>query len=198
MCSVVIDPFDHRVVGYFSHKIKTDIVAVSHDAPGHNFINATKGATHFINGPGEYEIGGVFITAVQTNGKGKKQVDSTRNTLYLFDYDGLTVAHLGDLKQVPTQSELEALGAVNIVLLPIGGGTGLNAAKAAEVVSQLDPNIIIPMHFHTEDSPLELDTLDKFIKEMGLQPIEPIQSLKISKSVLPSESKVVVLNYQMG
>ncbi|MFC2063866.1 MBL fold metallo-hydrolase [Chloroflexota bacterium] len=198
LSSVVVDPYDHRVVGYFPQKIKADIVAISHDAPGHNYTNATKGARHFITGPGEYEIGGVFITAVQTDGIRRKKLDLPRNTLYLFDYDGLTVAHLGDLKQVPTQSELDALGAVNIVLLPIGGGAGLNAAKAAEIVSQIEPNVIIPMHYHTEDSSLELDTLDKFIKEMGLQPIEPLPSLKMTKSGLPTESKVVVLNYQTG
>jgi len=198
MASVVIDPYDHELVGYFPHKIKADIVAISHDAPGHNFINATKGANHFITGPGEYEIGGVFITAVQTDGIGKKNSESPRNTLCVFDYGGLTVAHLGNLKDVPTQSEVEALGNVNIVLLPIGGGSGLNAAKGAEIVSQLEPNIIIPMHYQTKDSSIKLDGLDKFIKEMGLQPIEPIPSLKITKSGLPSESKVIVLEYQIG
>jgi L-ascorbate metabolism protein UlaG (beta-lactamase superfamily) len=198
MASVVIDPFDHKIVGYFPHKIRADIVAISHDAPGHNFISATKGANHFITGPGEYEIGGVFITAVQTNGVGKKKADFTRNTLYVFDYGGLTVAHLGDLKDVPSQSEVEAMGSVNIVLLPIGGGNGLSSAKGAEIVSQLEPNIIIPMHYQTKDSSINLDDLDKFTKEMGLQPIEPIPSLKITKSGLPSESKVVVLEYQTG
>ena len=198
LATVVVDPFDSNVVGYFPLKIKTDIVAVSHDAPGHNFTNAAKGASHILSGPGEYEIGGVFITAVQTDGHNKKRGDQPRNTLYVFDYDGLTVAHLGDLKQVPTQAEVEALGTVNIVLIPVGGGGGLNAAKAAEIVSLLEPNIIIPMHYKTKDVTIQLDSLDKFIKEMGLQPIETIPSLKISKSGLPSESKVIVLDYQRG
>jgi L-ascorbate metabolism protein UlaG (beta-lactamase superfamily) len=198
MASVVIDPYDHTVVGYFPHKIRADIVAISHDAPGHNFIGATKGANQFITGPGEYEIGGVFITGVQTDGIGKKKIDSPRNTVYVFDYYGLTVAHLGDIKDVLTQSEMEALGNVNIMLLPIGGGNGLNAAKGSEIVSQVEPNIIIPMHYQTKESSIKLDELDKFIKEMGLQPIEPIPSLKITKSGLPSESKVVILDYQTG
>jgi len=198
LATVVVDPFDSNAVGYFPLKLKSDIVAVSHDAPGHNYTNAVKGTSHVLSGPGEYEIGGVFITAVQTNGIGRKKGDQPRNTLYVFDYDGLTVAHLGDLKQVPSQAEVEALGPVNIVLIPTGGGGGLNASKAAEVVSQLEPNIIIPMHYQTRDVKIPLDSLDKFIKEMGLQPIEPVTSLKISKSGLPSESKVIVLDYQRG
>jgi len=198
LATVVVDPFDSNAIGYFPLKLKSDIVAVSHDAPGHNFTNAVKGAGHILTGPGEYEIGGVFITAVQTDGNNRKKVEQPRNTLYVFDYDGLTVAHLGDLKQVPSQAEVEALGPVNVALIPIGGGDGLNAAKAAEVVSQLEPNIIIPMHYQTGDGKIDLDSLDKFIKEMGLQPIDPVPSLKVIKSGLPSESKVIVLDYQRG
>jgi len=198
LATVVVDPYDSKAVGYFPLKLKADIVAVSHDAPGHNFINATKGVEHVLNGPGEYEIGGVFITAVQTDGHTKKKEELPRNTLYVFDYNGLTIAHLGDLKQVPTQAEIEALGNVNVVLIPVGGGGGLNAAKAAEIISLLEPNIIIPMHYKTKDVSIPLDSLDKFLKEMGLQPIEMVQSLKITKSGLPSESKVIVLDYQRG
>lgn len=198
LATVVVDPFDSNVVGFYPLKLKSDIVAVSHDAPGHNFTYAVKGAGHILTGPGEYEIGGVFITAVQTDGNSRKKVEHSRNTLYVFDYEGLTVAHLGDLKQVPTQAEIEALGPVNIVLIPIGGGEGLNAAKAAEVVSQLEPNIIIPMHYKMNEGKTPLDSLDKFIKEMGLQPIDTIPSLKITKSGLPAESKVIVLDYQRG
>jgi L-ascorbate metabolism protein UlaG (beta-lactamase superfamily) len=198
LATVVVDPYDSKAVGYLPLKLKADIVTVSHDAPGHNHLNAVKGAGQILTGPGEYEIGGVFITAVQTDGNNRKKHDHPRNTLYVFDYDGLTVAHLGDIKQVPSQTEIDALGPVNIALIPIGGGNGLNAAKAAEVISQLEPNIIIPMHYQTEDGKSRLDSLDKFIKEMGLQPIEPIPSLKITKSGLPSESKVIVLDYQRG
>lgn len=198
LSTVVVDPFDTNVVGYFPLKLKAEIVAVSHDAPGHNHVNSVKGVNHTILGPGEFEIGGVFITAVQTDGHGKKKVDQPRNTLFVFDYDGLTIAHLGDLKQVPSQSEIEALGNVNILLIPVGGGGGLNASKAAEIISLIEPNIIIPMHYKTKDVSVPLESLDKFFKEMGLQPIEAIPSLKVSKAGLPAESKVVILDYQKG
>lgn len=198
LASVVTDPFDSEVVGYEPLRLKADIVTVSHEAPGHNFVSAVKGTSRRITGPGEYEIGGVFITGVQTDSNGKKNVEKPRNTLYVFDYDGLNVAHLGDLRQVPTQSEVEALGTVHIALVPVGGGNGLNAAKAAEVISLLEPNIVIPMHYGLKACKIQLEPLSKFLKEMGLTTAESVPSLKISRSGLPEETKVVVLNLASG
>jgi L-ascorbate metabolism protein UlaG (beta-lactamase superfamily) len=196
MATVVTDPFDAEVVGYEALKLKADIVTVSHDAAGHNYLNAVKGYGHAITGPGEFEIGGVFITGVQTDASGKKAADKPKNTLYVFDYDGITVAHLGDLRSVPTQAEIEALGNVNVALVPVGGGGGLNAAKAAEVVSLLEPNIVVPMHYHTPAVKVPLDKLEKFLKEMGLHEAETVSTLKVTRSGLPEETKVVVLDYQ--
>jgi L-ascorbate metabolism protein UlaG (beta-lactamase superfamily) len=138
----------------------------------------------------------VFITGVQMDGQGKKAEEKPHNTLYVFDYMGITVAHLGDLRSVPPQNEIEALGTVHIVLVPVGGGSGLNAAKAAEIVSLLEPNIVIPMHFNTPAVKVPLDRLDKFLKEMGLHEAETMPSLKVTKSSLPEETKVIVLDYQ--
>ena len=201
MATLVTDPFDSQATGYEPLKLKADIVTVSHDAAGHNFTASVKGTSHVINGPGEFEIGGVFITGVQTDdsAKGKKKNgNGARNTLYVFDYEGLTVAHLGDLKQVPSQTEIEALGTVNVALVPVGGGGGLNAAKAAEVISLLEPNLVVPMHYATPDAKLTLDSLNKFLKEMGLSKPGTQPSLKVSRSGLPDETHVVVLDYQKG
>ena len=196
--SVVTDPFDSKITGYDALKLKAEIVTISHDAPGHNNIDAVKGVSQVLTGAGEFEIGGVFITAVQTDGAGKKTKDKIRNTLYVFDYDGITVAHLGDLQQIPSQNEVEALGSVNVLLVPVGGGSSLNAAKAAEVVSLLEPNLVVPMHYSTPDTKISLDSLNKFLKEMGLGKQEAQPSLKVTRSGLPEETHVVVLDYQKG
>ncbi|HKJ38060.1 MAG TPA: MBL fold metallo-hydrolase, partial [Anaerolineales bacterium] len=177
------------------------IVTVSHDAPGHSKVDVVKSTSHLLDGAGEFEIGSVFITGVATDGgaaKKKNKDTSSRNTVFVFDYDGITVAHLGDLKQVPTQSEIESLGTINVALVPVGGGGGLNAAKAAEVISLIEPNIVIPMHYSTPDSKVSLESLTKFIKEMGLSKPEKQPSLKVTRSGLPSETKVIVLEYQKG
>lgn len=198
MATVVTDPYDHEVVGYEALKLKADIVTVSHDTSGHNNITAVKGRTHTISGPGEYEIGGVFITGVQTNGYVKRNSDDISNTLYVIDYNGVTVAHLGDLSRVPSQTEIEALGTVHVALVPVGGGKGLNASKAAEVVSLLEPGYVIPMHYQTPTCKLKLAPLSKFLKEMGLGSVDMQDSLKLSQSSVPDETKVVVLNYHVA
>lgn len=203
--TVVTDPYDSKTIGYDSLKLRSDIVTVSHDAPGHNNTDAVKGTSHVIDGAGEFEIGGVFITGVSTDGSGSGKKKSkakengaaaSRNTIYVFDYDGITVAHLGDLRDLPTQSEIEALGTINVALVPVGGGGALNAAKAAEIISLIEPNLVIPMHYATSSSKLSLDSLNKFIKEMGLSKAESQPSLKVTRSGLPDETRVVVLDYQ--
>jgi Predicted Zn-dependent hydrolases of the beta-lactamase fold len=200
LASVVTDPYDHHQVGYEALKLKADIVTVSHDTPGHNFVNAVKGDAHIIDGPGEFEIGGVFVTGIQTNGHVKKSEGQLRNTLYLFDFNGINVLHLGDLDRIPSQSEVEDFGPIHVALVPVGDGGALNANKAVEVISMLEPNIVIPMHYATAASlstPKKLDPLDKFLKEMGLAKPDSVPSLKIpNTAALPEETKVVVLDYQ--
>ncbi len=196
MASVVTDPYDYREVGYELLKLRADIVTVSHELPGHSYLQAVKGDFYAITGPGEYEIGGVFVTGVQTNGGSKKDVEEPLNTLYVIDYNGLTVAHLGNLDRVPTQAEVEALGTINIALVPVGGGSGLIAAKANEVISMLEPNLVIPMHYGNKSTSVQLDPISKFLKEMGLAEVESMPSYKVtSTSSLPEETRVVVLDY---
>ncbi|MCE1251937.1 MAG: MBL fold metallo-hydrolase [Anaerolineae bacterium] len=197
LATVIADPCGGDLLGGRLLKLKGDIVTVSHDKPGHNHIEAVEGSPHIINGPGEYEIGGVFITGVQTNEHPGK--DETRNVLYLLDFDGLNVAHLGALNRVPTQTEVEALGPVQVLLLPVGGDTTLDAARAAEVVNLVEPNIVIPMHYAIPGE-AEGDTLNKFLKQMGIADhFEALDLLKLPGAAsLPEETRVVVLKQQPG
>ncbi len=197
LASVVTDPYDDSL-GYPSLKLKADIVTVSHAAPGHDNVDAVKGEKRALMGPGEYEIGGVFVTGIPTNRsdgdkKKGKGGEAKTNTVYVFDYDGITVCHLGDLDHVPTQSQIEALGAVNVALVPVGGGGGLNAAQAAEVISLIEPSLVVPMHYRTDSGSSSLDPVSKFLKEMGLGTVKAEPLLKLSKSGLPDETHVVLL-----
>jgi L-ascorbate metabolism protein UlaG (beta-lactamase superfamily) len=201
LATIVTDPYDDSI-GYDVPRLKADIVTVSHQAPGHNNTDAVKGA-RAIQGPGEFEIGGVFITGIAMSRptaerKKKGAEDGKKNTLFLFDFDGLTVAHLGDLDHVPTQSQVEDLGAVSVALVPVGGGGGLNAAQAAEVISLIEPSIVVPMHYKTADMTLKLDPLSKFLKEMGMGTVKAEESLTVKKGSLPEETHVVVLDYKRG
>jgi L-ascorbate metabolism protein UlaG (beta-lactamase superfamily) len=126
--------------------------------------------------------------------KAKKEATAApRNTVFLFEFDDLTVCHLGDLYIVPTQAQVEeALGEVDVLLIPVGGDTSL--LQAAEVVSLLEPRIVIPMHYHVPDIELKLDSVNKFLKEMGLDKVAPQEMLKVGRSSLPEETQVVLLD----
>ncbi len=190
--TIVTDPYDHKAVGYAPLKLRADVVTVSTDAPGHNYTKAVKGARHILNSPGEYEIGGVFITAIRIDDK-----ETRRNIIFAFDYEDITIAHLGNLKRVPTQAELESLGRVDVALVPVGSGGGLNASQAAEVVSVLEPSIVIPMHYRTPQEKMPLEKVDAFLKEMGAENLKPLPSLKVNKSDLPEEVKVILLEVNL-
>jgi L-ascorbate metabolism protein UlaG (beta-lactamase superfamily) len=199
MASVVTDPYDPEVVGLDPGKLRADVVTISCDDPAHNYVKAIRGKAFEIIGPGEYEIGGVFITGVRINGsKAKASPGQMHNTVYVIDYNGIKIAHLGELNNVPSQTEVEGLGEVNIALVPIGGRTSLNAAKAAEVISLLEPSVVIPMHYGMRDSLMKLEPLSKFLKEMGLTTIETEESIKLqSVNVLPEETRVMVLDLSL-
>ena len=196
MAAVVTDPYDPEVVGHDLGKLRADMVTISCDKPAHNYVKAVRGSALEITGPGEYEVGGVFVTGLLIDGKSKKKSqDELRNTIYVIEYNGLTIAHLGELNNVPSQTEVEGLGEVNIALVPVGGMTSLNAAKAAEVISLLEPSIVIPMHYGMRESLIKLDPLSKFLKEMGLNEVETEETIKFtSRKSLPDEIRVIVLD----
>jgi L-ascorbate metabolism protein UlaG (beta-lactamase superfamily) len=200
--TVITDPFD-KTLGYGLPRVRADIVAVSHDHPHHNYVAAVKGDFKVVNSPGEYEIKSVFISGIATypskgkrRGEASETSDEGRNIIFVFEFDGLTICHLGDLAQVPTQTQVEALSDVDVLLVPVGGGTSLNATQAAEIISRIEPYIVIPMHHKTSAISLKLDKVDKFLKEMGAPRIEPVDALKVTKSSLPQQTQVVVLNHK--
>jgi L-ascorbate metabolism protein UlaG (beta-lactamase superfamily) len=186
--TVVTDPFD-SLLGLPPLRLKSDVITVSHEAKGHSFIEGVSGQQHVLRGPGEYEIGNVFITGIAT----PAETGTTQNIIYLFDYDGLTVAHLGDMQKVPTQTQIEALEEVGVLLLPVGGGKSLNAAQASELVSMLEPNIVIPMHYQLPGLSVDLDGVERFLKEMGVTEPKQDSSLKVTPGNLPEETEIILL-----
>ena len=195
--SIVTDPFD-KSIGLTAPRLKADVVTISHEAPGHSNSDIVKGA-RTITGPGEYEIGGVFITGVNTSST-KPETDSETfvNTAYVIDYESTSVCHLGDINTIPSQTQIEALGTIDVLLIPVGGGKGLNAAQAAEIISLIEPSIVVPMHYRIGNIKVTLDPLSRFLKEMGLSKINPEPNLKVVKSSLPEETQVRVLDPKIG
>lgn len=195
LATVITDPYD-KGIGYTLPRVRADIVTVSHDHPDHNYVKGVKGEPKIIVGPGEYEVRGVFITGIPTFHDRKKGASRGRNTVFLFDFEGLTVCHLGDLGHVPTQSQVEALSDIDVLLVPVGAVSTINAAQAAEVISLLEPRLVIPMHYKTKALEVKLDSVSKFLKEMGLSKLATQESLKVTKSSLPDETQVMLLDYK--
>ena len=192
--TVVTDPFDASL-GYEVPRLKADVVTICQDMPGHNHVEAVRSPHHLIYGPGEYEIGGVFVIGVATFDP--EAENPQRNVVYVLDFDGLTIAHLGNLCHVPNQSMIDALGAVDVALVPVGGSGALSSSEAAEVVSLLEPRLVVPMRYQTEAlQNTELHPVDRFLKEMGTNASEIEPTLRISTSTLPEQTQVVLLDYR--
>ncbi len=195
--TIITDPYDNSL-GYTLPRLRADVVTSSHPAPGHAAVNAIKGDPKVLTGPGEYEVRGVFITGIPTQHAPKRGQPTERNTVFLFEFKGLSVCHLGDLGQLLTDQQAEAIGEVSVLLIPVGGGRTLDASKAAEVVTQLEPRIVIPMHYKTPDCTCKLDRVDKFLRAMGVSHVETQETLRVSASSLPSETQVILLDYKQG
>lgn len=195
--TIVTDPYAPSV-GYTLPKVRADIVTVSHDHAGHNYVSGVKDSPKVIDGPGEYEIKGVFITGIATFHDRKKGMQRGRNTVFLFEMDGLTICHLGDLGHVPTQDQVEALSDVDILLIPVGGTSTIGAPQAAEVISLLEPRIVIPMHYKTKGLALKLAPVQQFLQEMGLKKLAAQESLKVTEGTLPEETQIVLLDCKQG
>jgi L-ascorbate metabolism protein UlaG (beta-lactamase superfamily) len=200
--SIVTDPYSAEL-GLPPLKLKADVVTVSHDKPGHNYVDAVKSANpaerspSVLRGPGEYEVGGVFITGLPMNYADEERIHA--NVGYLIQYGSLSVLHLGDLAHVPDQSTIEALGEVNVVLVPVGGGSALRASTAAEVIALIEPNYIVPMHYMLPGLTTLLDPVDKFLKEMGIsRAMQEEDTLKVTSGSLPEQPQVILLRPQIN
>src|SRR6266705_4788782 len=174
-------------------KVNAPIVTISHNHPGHNFAEGVGGNPRVVRGPGEYEISDVLITGVASYHDNKRGAERGRNTIYVIHMDDLVICHLGDLGHTLQEEQLEEVADADILLIPIGGGATLNGAQAAEVISQVEPHIIIPMHYYNE-APEAPDPLDKFCREMGIEVINTQPKLTVTRNSLPAEPQVIILS----
>lgn len=195
--TVVCDPYD-KSVGKTLPKLRADIVTVSHDRPGHNSVERVAGNPKILDSPGEYEVSNVFVTGLTTYHRRQSASADERNVIYFLDFGTLTVGHLGDLGEVPSQSEIEELnlGEIDILMVPVGGGATLDPTRAVEVIGMFEPRIVAPMHYQQPDLTArwakELEPVDNFLRALGTAMPEPQSTLKIAKSSLPEETQVVL------
>ena len=192
--TVITDPYPPDL-GYSMGKASADIVTVSHRHPSHSYVQAVSGEPKQVYSPGEYEISGVLIIGLPTFHDNEKGRNRGKNTVYLIELDGVSICHLGDLGHALTAEQVEELGNVDVLLLPVGGISTIDAAMAASTIRQIEPKAVIPMHYKTPLVNRELDTIEKFLKEMGTEPIEPLPKLAFTRSNLPVSTQVFLLGY---
>lgn len=192
--TLITDPYS-KETGLKLPSLEADLVTVSHDHNDHNNVSAVKGNPRVISCAGEYDVKGVFVEGIDSFHDETKGGKRGGNIIYRIEIDDISVAHLGDLAHTLDNTELEKLVGIDILLIPVGGNYTLDAKKAVEVISQIEPRIVIPMHYRHPDLKIELDDLEKFIKELGVVPTHE-EKLKISKKDLPAEEmELVILSF---
>lgn len=192
--TVICDPYD-RSVGLDIGKPAAHIVTVSHQHPDHANVAAVKPLRErmfLIEGPGEYEVGGISVTGVRTFHDKQKGAERGSNTVYVIHMDDIVFCHLGDLGHELTTHQIDEIGNVDVLFIPVGGDETIGPAEAVSIISQIEPRIVIPMHYALNEQRSfehDLASVDKFVHEVGLKDVVPEEKLNITSNNLPLEAE---------
>jgi L-ascorbate metabolism protein UlaG (beta-lactamase superfamily) len=190
--TIVTDPVPPDL-GYSPGKLEADIVTISHEHHGHSYVQGMDRQPKVLTGPGEYEISGVLTTGLQTYHDAEHGAIRGKNTIFIFEIDELVICHLGDLGHTLTAEQIERIDSVDVLMVPVGGISTIDASQAAEIVRRVEPKIVIPMHYKTLVLKRDLAPVDRFLKEMGVKESVPQPKLTVNKNSLPVTLQVVVL-----
>lgn len=189
--NVVIDPFGE--IGLKLPNFQGDVVLVTHDHEDHNNIKAVKGDYFLVKGPGEYEIKGIFVKGIGSFHDNENGKERGKNTIYTIEAEGMKFCHLGDLGQTQlTDEQLDGIGHVDILMIPVGGEYTIDSSKAPKIIGQIDPKIVIPMHYELPKLKFKLDSVEKFLKAMGKNSLEAQDKLTVKVSSLPKEGAMEI------
>jgi L-ascorbate metabolism protein UlaG (beta-lactamase superfamily) len=189
--TLVTDPYGLSL-GLKLPNFEADIITVSHDHDDHNNTKGLRGTPKVIQSAGEYDIKGVMVEGILAYHDAKQGAERGANIIYRIEMDDITICHLGDLGHVLDNKQLERLEGIDILFVPVGGKYTLDAKQAVEVISQIEPRIVIPMHYKTKDVKLDIEGVEKFVKELGIEPTYE-EKLKINKKDLPAEDMELVI-----
>lgn len=189
--TVVTDPFG-KGTGLKVPNFEADVVTVSHQHEDHNNVDALRGNPFVVDCAGEYDLKGVSIDGIDAFHDDKEGKDRGKNLIFCINIDDISIVHLGDLGHKLDSKQLEKIEGADILLIPVGGKDTVDAKTAVEVISQIEPRIVIPMHYKIPGVKMNIDGLDKFVKELGIKPTME-EKLKISKKDLPQEDMELVV-----
>ncbi len=204
IATVIADPFGSSV-GFDMPKSSADMVTVSHQHEDHNAIEKVSGTArrpqpYLIQAPGEYEVNGVGVFGWQTFHDDQEGALRGKNTIYIIHLDGLKICHLGDLGHILSEAQVHQIGEIDVLLIPVGGFYTINAKQAVAVIKELQPSIVVPMHYqtpkHNKETFNQVAPVSQFLTEMGLEEsIEMQEKLVLTAAELPEETVVSVLHF---
>ncbi len=187
------DPFN-REIGLTPPRGQANIVTVSHGHSDHNNCESLSGEPLLIEGPGEYEFKGVNVKGVFSFHDNQEGKERGTNTMYVIEMENIRICHLGDLGQKKlTEEQVEELDGVDILMIPVGGVSTLDAEQAAEIINQIEPRIVIPMHYKIPGLVFKYEGVEPFLKELGAAKNEPVDKLTLKKKDLPQEETEIVI-----
>lgn len=191
---ILIDPFSEEI-GLKVPKSEADILLISHDHYDHSNKKVVGGNYFLIDSPGEYEVKGVFVKAIPSFHDNSKGEERGENLIFLIEAEDLKICHLGDIGQKELENnQIEEIGEVDILMVPVGGKYTISFKEAIKIMEQLEPKIIIPMHYALPKLKVKLDPVDKFLKALGIKSLKPEKKLSIKKeSLSPEEAKIILL-----
>ena len=184
--NIVIDPFED--IGLKEPRFEADTLLITHSHSDHNNEKAIKGSPFLISGPGEYEVRGVFVQGIDSFHDDEQGKERGKNTIYTIEAEDMRLCHLGDLGQKQlTDEQVEKIGEVDILMIPVGGTYTIDGSEAVKIIGQIEPKVVIPMHYELPGLKFKLDSVSKFLKSMGKNSIEPQDKLTVKSSTLPKE-----------
>ena len=193
---IVIDPFDESI-GLKIPNFSADILLISHDHADHNNAKGIKGEPFIISGPGEYEVKEVFIKGIPSFHDDKEGKEKGKNTIYLIEAEDIKFCHMGDFGQKQlTDEQLEKIDGVDVLMIPVGGEYTINSAEAQKIISQIEPKIVIPMHYAIPKLNVKLDEVAKFLKNMGKDSTVPQDKFTVKSSALPKDGAMEIIVLQ--
>lgn len=195
--SVITDPFDPKMVGLKFPSVAADIVTISHDHPDHNMKSLVTGTPLIIDIPGEYEKQKVRVTGWGVYHDSKNGAERGKNTIYKIEVDDVSILHCGDLGHTLSEELVEEIGPVDVLLIPVGGFFTIGPDEANQVIHEIEPSIVIPMHYNdpklNQATFAKLAPLSDFLTKAGVSQIEPVKKLSLKKADMTEDMKVVVM-----
>ncbi len=188
--AVVCDPFHDDSVDPKWPRVEANVVTISHDHKDHNNRAGVRGDFICFDSPGEYEIRGAEIVGIASYHDDKKGTERGQNTIFVYTIDDLKLCHLGDLGDTLTSDQIENIDGVDILFIPVGGVFTIDAKKAARVVADINPKVVIPMHYG--DRTLGLAGAEAFLSEIGKEPKRGTE-VKFKKKDLAEDLEIYLL-----